>query len=67
MPDYAFAGACSSRSAGSPPRNSRLRSASALISAPRSMATELSQSQVSITTTAASEPHVLLYELNWLV
>src|SRR5438874_3709185 len=62
----AFAGACSRTSAGSPRRSSRLRSSSASISAPRSSATELSQSQVSITTTAASEPQVLLYELNRL-
>jgi hypothetical protein len=59
---YALAGACSSTSAGSPRRSSRLRSASALISAPRSNATPLNQSQVSITTTAERAPQALLYE-----
>ena len=63
---YAFAGACSSRSADWPLRSSRLRSASALTSAPSNSATALSHSHVSITTTAASEPHVLLYDPNLL-
>src|SRR5581483_2298062 len=61
-----FGGACTSTSAGSPLRSSRERSASALISAPKSSARPESQSQVSITTTAASEPHALLYEPNLL-
>src|SRR5262249_37751766 len=40
----------------------RRRSSSASTSAPNSSATPPSQSQVSMTTTAASEPHDLLYE-----
>jgi hypothetical protein len=65
---YAFVGAwISSAAAFCPWRNSRLRSTSALISAPRSRAQPVSQSQVSITITAASEPHALLYEENMAV
>ena len=45
--------------------NSRLRSASALISAPSSNAIPLIHSHVSITITAESAPpHVLLYDAN---
>ena len=44
----------------------RLRSASALTSAPSSSATLLSHSHVNITTTADNDPHVLLYEPNLL-
>ena len=55
-------GACSRRSAGWPSRSSRLRSASALTSAPRSSAIAASQSHVSMMITAASDPQVLLYE-----
>ena len=51
---------------GTPERNSRLRSVSALISAPKSSATALIHSHVSITTTAESEPQALLYELKRL-
>ncbi len=54
------AGAWSSSSAGSPRRSSRLRSASAFTSAPNSNARPLSQSQTSVTTTAAAVPQVLL-------
>ena len=61
-----FAGTRSSVSADSPRRSWRLRSASALISTPSSSATLLSQSHVSITTTADSEPQVLLYDPNLL-
>jgi len=43
---------------------SRLRSISASISAPNSNASELNHNHVSVTITAPSEPHVLLYELN---
>ena len=53
-------GTCSSRSAGRPARSSRLRSASALSSAPRSSAIAASHSHVSMTITAASDPQVLL-------
>jgi hypothetical protein len=63
---YALAGAWRSRSAASPCRSSRLRSASALISAPKRIASAESQSQVSMTMTAASEPQALLYEPNML-
>lgn len=45
-------------------RSVRLRSASALISAPRSSAIPVIQSQVSITITPESAPHVLLYDAN---
>ena len=57
---YARCGSCSSCSAGSPRRSSRLRSTSELSSAPKSSASPVSQSHVSMTITAASEPHVLL-------
>jgi hypothetical protein len=42
----------------------RLRRASALISAPSNNAIAVSHSHVSITMTAESEPHVLLYDPN---
>ena len=57
---HALAGAWSSRSAGSPRRSSRLRSASAFTSAPKRRASADSQSQVSMMMTAANVPHVLL-------
>ncbi len=59
LTDYPFGGAVSVASAGSPRRSSRERSASALTSAPRRSASELSQSQVSMMITIASEPQVL--------
>ena len=43
--------------------NSR-RSVSAFTSAPKSSASAVSQSQTSITITAASDPHALLYDAN---
>jgi len=46
------------------PSSSIRRSASASTSAPKRSAVAPSHSQISITTTAAREPHVLLYELN---
>src|SRR6185503_16048022 len=51
---------CNCRSAGRPARSSRLRSVSALISAPSSSAIAASHNQVSMMITAASEPQVLL-------
>jgi hypothetical protein len=57
---YPRAGICSSCSAGSPCRSSRLRSTSALNSAPKRSASDVSQSQVSMMMTAAREPQVLL-------
>src|SRR5690349_18019381 len=63
---YARAGARISLSARSPRRSSRLRSASAFTSAPNSSASPVSQSHVSITITADSEPQVLLYEAKWV-
>jgi hypothetical protein len=50
----------------SPRRGSRLRSASALSSAPKSSARPVSQGQASMIT-AESEPQVLLYEPNLAV
>src|SRR5581483_6798971 len=63
---YALAGACSTRLAGSPRRSSRLRSASALTSAPKRSARALSHNHVSMITTAESAPQALLYEPNRL-
>ena len=60
QPEPERVGASSRLSAGRPSRSSRLRSASALISAPSSSAIAASQSQVSMMITAASDPHVLL-------
>ena len=65
-PGQFLGGAWISASAGSPRRSSRLRSLSAFTSAPKSSASELSHSQVSMMITAASDPHALLYEENWL-
>ena len=45
-------------------RSSRLRSTSELISAPSRSAMPVSQSHVSVTITAESAPHVLLYDAN---
>ena len=45
-------------------RNVPLRSNSALISAPSSSAIPVIQSHVSVTITAESVPHVLLYDAN---
>ena len=65
-PLQSLGGAWISSSAGSPRRSSRLRSASAFTSAPKSNARPLSHSHVSMMITAPSEPHALLYEENWL-